>query len=103
MAPGTSRQSSQMWYQKRPNVNYVVSKVAMGEADAGFAYSSDVTRELADKVIMIEIPDEYNVVATYPIGIVRESRYPVQAEEFISLVESPEGAAVLKGFGFEPV
>lgn len=84
------------------NVNYVVSKVALGEADAGFAYSSDVTKELADKVLMIEIPDEYNVIATYPIGIMSQSEYPNQAEEFIDMVKSPEGNAVLKEYGFEP-
>lgn len=85
------------------NVNYVVSKVALGEADAGFAYKSDVTKGLAEKVLMIEIPDEYNVIATYPIGITSQSGYPVQADEFINFVESSEGGAILEEYGFDPV
>ena len=48
-------------------VNYVVTKVALGEADVGFAYVSDVTEDLASKVDKIEIPDEYNIIAEYPI------------------------------------
>ena len=51
------------------NVNYVVTKVALGEADVGFAYVSDVTENLASRIDMINIPDEYNVIAEYPIGI----------------------------------
>jgi molybdate transport system substrate-binding protein len=85
------------------NVNYIVSKVALGEADAGIAYKSDVTEDLAGKITKIEIPDEYNVIAEYPIGILNQSRYPAQAEEFINLVKSDEGKAILEKYGFEPV
>lgn len=85
------------------NVNYIVSKIALGEADAGIAYRSDVTDELAEKITKIEIPDEYNIIAEYPIGILTQSKHPVEAEEFIDLVKSEEGAAVLEKYGFEPV
>jgi molybdate transport system substrate-binding protein len=85
------------------NVNYVVTKVALGEADAGFAYVSDVTEELAAKVDKIDIPDEYNVIAEYPMGLLKESKYPVEAEEFMNLVKSEEGKAVLEKYGFAPI
>jgi molybdate transport system substrate-binding protein len=85
------------------NVNYVVTKVALGEADAGFAYVSDITKELASKVDKVEIPDKYNVIAEYPIGILKESKYPDEAKEFIDLVKSGKGAAVLEKYGFSPV
>jgi molybdate transport system substrate-binding protein len=85
------------------NVNYVVTKVALGEADAGFAYVSDITEELAAKVDKVEIPDKYNVIAEYPIGILKESKYPDEAKEFIDLVKSDKGTAVLKKFGFSPL
>lgn len=84
------------------NVNYVVTKVALGEADVGFAYVSDITEDLATKVDKIEIPDKYNVVGQYPIGVLKQSKYPVEAEEFINLVKSAEGMAVLEKYGFEP-
>lgn len=85
------------------NVNYIVSKVALGEADAGIAYKSDVTEELSAKIAKIEIPDKYNVVAEYPIGILGQSKYPAEAEEFINLVRSDKGVDVLGKYGFEPV
>jgi len=84
-------------------VSYIVTKVALGEADVGFAYVSDVTRNLASRVDKIEIPDEYNVVAEYPIGLLEDCRYPVQARKFIDLVRSDEGHAVLEKYGFAPV
>lgn len=85
------------------NVNYIVSKVALGEADAGIAYKSDATGKLATTITMIEIPDEYNVIAEYPMGILRESKYPAGAVEFVNLVKSDAGRAVLEKYGFDPV
>ena len=85
------------------NVNYVVTKVALGEADAGFAYVSDITEELASKIDNIVIPDEYNIIAEYPMGILLESKYPAESQVFMDLVMSDEGRAVLEKYGFAPV
>lgn len=85
------------------NVNYVVTKIALGEADVGFAYVSDVTEDLSSKVDKIEIPDEYNIIAEYPMGLLKESKYPAEAEEFMNLVKSEEGRAILEKYGFAPV
>ena len=85
------------------NVNYVVTKVALGEADAGFAYVSDITEELASKIDNIVIPDEYNIIAEYPMGILLESKYPAESQVFMDLVMSDEGRAVLEKYGFDPV
>ena len=85
------------------NVNYVVTKVALGEADAGFAYVSDITEELASKIDNIVIPDEYNIIAEYPMGMLLESKYPAESQAFMDLVMSDEGRAVLEKYGFAPV
>jgi molybdate transport system substrate-binding protein len=85
------------------NVNYVVTKVALGEADVGFAYVSDITENLASKVDKIDIPAEYNIIAEYPMGILLESMYPAESWEFMNLVMSDEGKAVLEKYGFAPV
>jgi molybdate transport system substrate-binding protein len=82
------------------NVNYVVTKVALGEADVGFAYVSDVTEDLSSRVDKIDIPDEYNIIAEYPMGILLGSKYPAESQEFMSLVMSDAGKAVLERFGF---
>ncbi|NTV27319.1 MAG: molybdate ABC transporter substrate-binding protein [Methanothrix sp.] len=85
------------------NVNYVVTKVALGEADVGFAYVSDVTENLASRIDMINIPDEYNVIAEYPIGSLKDTRYPTQSQDFINLVISEQGKSILEKYGFSSV
>ena len=59
------------------NVKAVVTKVSLGEADAGIVYVTDVTAG-GDKVEGVEIPEELNVVATYPIATVKESKSPTR-------------------------
>jgi molybdate transport system substrate-binding protein len=83
------------------NVKAVVTKVSLGEADAGIVYVTDVTAG-GDKVEGVEIPEELNVVATYPIATVKESKSPDQAQVFMDLVLSAEGQQVLKEHGFLP-
>jgi molybdate transport system substrate-binding protein len=84
-------------------VNYVVSKVALGEADAGFVYVSDVPAEYKDKVTSIPIPDSLNVIAVYPIGVLKDSKSPSAAQSFIDFVRSADGKAILAKYGFTPV
>jgi molybdate transport system substrate-binding protein len=85
------------------SVSYVVTKVALGEADAGFAYVSDVTQDMISKIDKIVIPDEYNIIAEYPMGMLMESKYPGESLVFMDLVMSDEGRAVLEKYGFDPV
>jgi len=85
------------------SVSYVVTKVALGEADAGFAYVSDVTQDMISKIDKIVIPDEYNIIAEYPMGMLMESKYPGESLVFMDLVMSDEGRAVLEKYGFAPV
>jgi molybdate transport system substrate-binding protein len=85
------------------NVNYVVTKVALGEADVGFAYISDVTKDLSSKVDKVAIPDEYNAIAEYPMGMLKGSKYPAESQRFIELATSEKGKAILEKYGFMPV
>jgi molybdate transport system substrate-binding protein len=82
------------------NVRQVVAKVALGEADTGMVYATDVTPDIAGDVRVIEIPDELNVSATYPIARVRNAPEPSGGMAFIGFVLSEEGQTVLAEFGF---
>jgi molybdate transport system substrate-binding protein len=82
------------------NVKQVASKVQLGEADAGIVYSTDVTPALRDRVRVIEIPPEFNVIATYPIAAVTGARNETGARAFIAYVLSPAGQAILGRHGF---
>jgi molybdate transport system substrate-binding protein len=84
-------------------VKAVLTKVVLGEADAGIVYSSDVTPDVADEVQRIAIPDDLNTIATYPIAPVSDSTQPAVADAFIGYVLSSEGQDTLAGFGFIPL
>jgi len=83
------------------NVKAVVTKVSLGEADAGIVYVTDVTAG-GDKVEGVEIPETQNVLATYPIATVKASKNADMAQAFMELVLSAEGQQVLKQYGFLP-
>ena len=83
------------------NVKAVVTKVSLGEADAGIIYVTDITAGGA-KVEGVDIPREQNVLATYPNATVKASRAPDEAQAFMDLVLSAEGQQVLKQYGFLP-
>lgn len=82
------------------NVKFVLSKVALGEGDAGIVYSSDLQGEDAAKVALIKIPDEINMIAAYPIAPLNDSANPEMAQAFVDYVLSDQGQAVLARYGF---
>jgi molybdate transport system substrate-binding protein len=83
------------------NVRQVLAKVALGEADAGIVYRSDA-RGAKDKVEVIEIPADLNVVAEYPVAVLRASPDSKLARAFMELVRAPEGQRRLTAAGFLP-
>lgn len=85
------------------NVRSVLTKVALGEGDAGIVYTSDISGDAAQDVVSIEIPDALNTIAQYPIGAVKDSANADMAQAFIAYVLSAEGQAILERYGFIPV
>ena len=83
------------------DVRAVVTSVASGEADAGVVYVTDVTADVADQVTQIEIPDDVNVIATYPIAVVTGSKEADLAQSFVAYVLGP-GQQTLAEYGFLP-
>src|SRR5512132_2299830 len=83
------------------NVKAVVTKVSLGEADAGIVYVTDVTAG-GDKVQGVDIPREQNVVATYPIATVKAGKAQDKVQAFMDLVLSDQGQQVLSKYGFLP-
>ena len=79
------------------NVRAAALKVALGEADATFTYASDITPDIRDDVRTIDIPDDYNVLATYLLAPASEN--PL-AEQFIDFLLSEAGQAILVEWGF---
>ena len=85
------------------NVKAVLSKIILGEADAGIVYLSDASPVDAGKIIGVEIPDSYNVLAAYYLAPINDSPSSDLAQEFIDSVLSSAGQDTLSRFGFLPV
>lgn len=83
------------------DVKSVVSKIELGEADAGIVYTTDVIAA-GSMVQGVAIPDADNVIATYPIVAVKATANRVAANAFIAYVLSVKGQSTLKSFGFLP-
>jgi molybdate transport system substrate-binding protein len=81
------------------SVRQVVSKVALGEADAGVVYATDARTDAA-RLLVIAIPDQYNVVVTYPAAVVQGSKNPALAQAFIDMLLSAGGQATMSAYGF---
>ena len=84
------------------NVKAVVAKVQLGEADAGFVYRTDVTPEVAKKVIVLELPEVANPPGSYPIAMLAAAPQPVTAQAFIAFVLGEEGQVILRRHAFLP-
>ena len=83
------------------DVEVVVTKVQLGEADAGMVYVSDSVA--IPDLKTITIPANFNVIARYPIAALVHAPQPELASGFIAYVLSPEGQGILKNWGFTPV
>jgi molybdate transport system substrate-binding protein len=85
---------------EEPNVRQTLAKVVLGEADTAIVYTTDVTPETAPKVRQISIEDRFNVLAFYPVAVVKGTAQPAGAERFIAYLRSAEGRAILAKHGF---
>lgn len=84
---------------RETDVKAVISKVSLGEADAGIVYMTDI-KAGGSKVQGVDIPDADNVVASYPIALLAESKNGSAAKAFIDFVLSSDGQRVLQAHGF---
>ena len=83
------------------NVGGVVTKVTLGEADAGIVYVTDVKAN-EGKATGVPIPADQNDITAYPIAQLKDAPNASGAAAFISYVLSPAGQQVLASYGFLP-
>ncbi|WP_077622459.1 molybdate ABC transporter substrate-binding protein [Sediminibacillus massiliensis] len=85
------------------NVKQVLQKVSLGEAEAGMVYPTDVTPDFAEKVKVIDIPEEFNIVATNYISVPKNAPNPELAEEFMEMMLSEKGQEIFMEYKYKPV
>ena len=79
----------------------VLAKVALGEADAGFVYSTDV-KTVPGRVTELKLPAWAQPKVQYGICIVNSSQHKADARAFVKRVLSKAGQAKLRAAGFLP-
>ncbi|WP_149562311.1 molybdate ABC transporter substrate-binding protein [Streptomyces cacaoi] len=82
------------------NVRSVLSKVELGEADAGIVYRTDAATA-PGKVDAVDIPDEQNALASYPAAALKESKHSKAAADFVSWLHSAKAQKLLRAAGFQ--
>jgi molybdate transport system substrate-binding protein len=87
---------------RESDVRASVNRVVVGDADATFGYASDYTPDIRDRVEIVRIPPDLNIVATYPIAALEDAKSPELAKKWVELVTSEEGQGVLQKWNFEP-
>jgi molybdate transport system substrate-binding protein len=82
------------------SVTGVLSKVELGEADAGIVYVTDA-EGAGGKVGQVTIPDAQNVIATYPAATLSGSKNAADAQAFVTFLASAQGQSILRAAGFQ--
>lgn len=99
--------SLKLWEQLQPkmvlaeDVRQVLDYVARGEVEAGIVYASDVVASKDEVYVLARAPEETHDPILYPIAVIRESQHADAARQFVALVLSPEGQAVLTKYGLQ--
>ena len=83
------------------DVRAVLTKVQLGEVDAGLVYRSDV-QSAGDTVLWFAFREAPQAVNRYPVGVLAAAAEPAAAQEFVDLVLSDEGQRLLADAGFLP-
>ncbi|MGW6842425.1 molybdate ABC transporter substrate-binding protein [Streptomyces sp. NPDC054958] len=83
-----------------PNVRAVLSKVELGEADAGLVYKTDTTAAKG-KVGSVAIPPDQNAIASYPAATLKATKNPAAADAFVRWLSSPDARKTLQEAGFQ--
>ena len=80
-------------------VRSVLTRVTLGEVDAGFVYVSDA-QAAGDTVETIEVDRASEVINSDPIAVVAATELLEEAQDWVDLVLSQEGQEVLSSYGF---
>lgn len=83
------------------NAKATLTAVSDGDAVAGIVYVTDALAA-GDAVDSVEIPDDQNVLATYPAAVLTTATNEQLASAFVAYVSSDDGQETLEEQGFLP-
>jgi molybdate transport system substrate-binding protein len=84
-------------------VDKIKPLLVLDEVDASLVYKSDISKSDKGDITLLEIPDQYNVIADYPYGIIDATKNKAAVEAWEAYMTGPAGTALLTDYGFDPV
>jgi molybdate transport system substrate-binding protein len=87
---------------KETDVRDVLAKVAVGQVDAGFVYSTDA-KTVPGRVTVIKVPAWAQPKVTYAMAVVTKSPNQAAAKAFVAEILSKAGQKKLLSYGFLPL
>jgi molybdate transport system substrate-binding protein len=84
---------------QEPDVKGIVGKLALGEADAGFVYATDV-RAASSRLVAIPLPKRSQPTVRYEVAVVKGAANRESALEFVADLLSTDGRRELERAGF---
>ena len=85
------------------NVRQVLDYVVRGEVDAGIVYATDVPVSRGKTVVAAQAPEDSHDPILYPVAVVKNTKFPKEAAEFIALVLDDSGQTIMQKYDFLPV
>lgn len=85
---------------RESNVKAVVTKVQLGEADAGVVYRTDVLA--ASGISGVVLPAPQRVTAQYEVAVLADAPNPTGARAFMAFLSQAEARDTLRAAGFGP-
>ncbi|MFN6564358.1 MAG: molybdate ABC transporter substrate-binding protein [Nostoc sp. ChiSLP01] len=81
------------------NVRQVLAAVETGNAQAGLVYATDA--KISNKVKVVVAADEkFHSPIVYPMAVLKSSKNPAAAKEFVEFLSSAQAKDILKKYGF---
>lgn len=99
--PGFKAAIDQNIVSREENVRQVLMKITLNEGDAAFVYQTDLTPDVNDQVTVVYLPNEYDVISEYYMGIIKQNEVKKEAEQLYEYILSDAGQEVLKSYGYE--
>jgi molybdate transport system substrate-binding protein len=81
------------------DVKGIVTKVALGEADAGFVYRTDA-KPVSPRTRTVALPNWAQPAVRYEVAVVKASPHPAAAKAFVKRMISKRGRLLLASAGF---
>ncbi len=100
-----SLEHGKLWDRAQPKLVYakdvrqVLTYVETGNADAGFVYKTDAMTSKKAKIAYVVDSDGHSPIE-YPLGIVKATKHPKEAESFYAFLQSDDALNIFAEYGF---